>query len=285
MFHSIDSRDLAIAIWLVIFFTWCATKPEVRKSLGNFLAILASRPIFISIFLAAGYISIVTYALEALNCWTFYQLKITIFWFTAAGMPALMDTPKISRNPSMLRTAFLKNFKLSLLLDFFVNLFRFPIVGELIFVPLTAILGGLIAVAQSDEKYVPARKFINIIVAILGFGLFCYEIFKLATAFDTIANINTLRNFVLPILFNIAFIPILWGMSIYAAYESAFCRLQFLIKDKELQSYTKCRLILRFRANTSALNSWFDAAWSCSFDSQNDIDQSIAAIMRSNNVA
>jgi hypothetical protein len=107
----------------------------------------------------------------------------------------------------------------------------------------------------------------------------------MTTNFEAIANANTLRDLAIPIIYNISFIPLIWVMSIYAAYESVFCRLPFVIKDCALHSYAKRRLILGFRTDVSALDAWFKTAWSGALNTRSDILQSIAAITRSRDVA
>lgn len=283
--NSIDTREIATAIWLGIFITWCVTKPGVRKGFGSVISAATARPIVIALSLAIAYLSAVTIDLRAYDLWTLTQLKITVLWFFFAGIPALMDTPDISNDPTKLRAAVAKNFKLSLLLDFFVNLYKMPLFLELVFVPFTALIGGLLAVAQSNEKYVTVQKLLNGILLAVGLGALVFATYKMTTDFSAIANANTLRDLALPIIYNIAFIPLLWAMSIYAAYEAVFCRLPFVIKDYALHPYARCRLLLGFRTDVSALNDWFKAAWSGALNTRSDILQSIAAITRSRDAA
>jgi len=283
--NSIDTREIATAIWLGIFITWCVTRPGVRKGFGSVISAATARPIAIAFSLAIAYLSAVTIVLRAHDLWTLTQLKITVLWFFFAGIPALMDTPDISNDPTKLRASVAKNFKLSLLLDFFVNLYKMPLFLELVFVPFTALIGGLLAVAQSDEKYVTVQKLLNGILLAVGLGVLVFATYKMTTDFGAIANANTLRDLALPIIYNIAFIPLLWAMSIYAAYEAVFCRLPFVIKDCALHPYTRRRLLLGFRTDVSALNDWFKAAWSGALNTRSDILQSIAAITRSRDAA
>lgn len=283
--NSLDTRELATAIWLGIFIAWCVTKPGARKGFGSVVSAATSRPIAIAFGLAIAYLSVTTLALRALDLWTLKQFKITVLWFFVAGIPALMDTPEISNDPAKLRASVVKNFKLSLLLDFFLNLYKLPLLAEIVFVPFTALVGGLLAVAQSDEKYAPVQKLLNGVLITVGLGLLTFVTYKVVTSFGAIANANTLRDLALPIIYNIAFIPLLWAMSIYAAYESVFCRLRFVIKDGALHSYARRRLVLGFRTDISALNAWFKTAWSGAFTTRNDIAQSIAAVARSRDAA
>ena len=277
IFNSLDSRELATAIWLAIFSFWCLTKPGIRKNLRSLFSATTARPILASLTLAMSYIAIATVILQSLDMWTIKQLKITVLWYFIAAIPSLMETPEVSKNPASLKNSIATNFKISLILDFFINLFKLPFLAELIFVPFSALLGGLLAVAQLDKKYAPVQKLLNGILVLIGLGFLAYETYKITTSFNEIANMDTLRDFTLPIIYNLTFIPFLWAMAIYAAYDSAFCRLQFLIKDSSLHSYAKWRLIIRFRTDITSLNAWSRSAWSGALTSRSEIHKSILA--------
>jgi hypothetical protein len=235
--------------------------------------------------LATAYLAGVTVLLCKFNLWTLSQFKITVLWFFVAGIPSLINTPATSENPALLRAVVAKNFKLSVLLDFFINLFKLPLLAELIFVPFTALLGGLLAVAQSDKKYTSAKSLLDGVMVALGLIFLVFEAYKAFTSFNTIANASTLRDFSLPLIYNLAFIPFLWAMSVYAAYESVFCRLQFVIKDATLLPYTRRKLILCFRTDIVAMNRWLKEAWPRQFSSRDDVAQSIATIARTRDAA
>ena len=281
--NSVDTREIATAIWLFFLIVWCMTKSSIRQAFGSVILAVTARPIAIFFSIAIAYLVIITTVLYYFDLWSIKQLKITVLWFLFAGISALTDIPKISKNLILLKSAITTNFKLSLLLDFFINLFKLPLLAELIFVPFAAILGGLLVVAQSDEKYALAQKFLNGIFIFIGLSFIAFESYKLLTSFEKIANIDTLRNFALPIIYNILIIPLIWVMSIYAAYESVFCRLRFIMKDHTLHFYAKCKLITGFRSDIGALNTWLKTAWSQNLTSRSDVVQSISATKNSRN--
>ena len=239
---------------------------------------VSARPIALTFVLAAAYLVAVTYALRAVEFWTFQQFKITVLWFLFAGIPALTDIPRISEDPSHLGASAARNFKLSLLLDFFVNLFKMPLLAELFFVPFMALIGGMLAVAQGDEKYAIVEKFLNGLLALLGSALLAFALYKLASDFDSVANLNTGRDFALPILYNLAFVPVLWILAVYAAYESVFVRIGFVVADEDLRLYAKRRLFFSLRTDIRALNKWLRGAWTTALTSRSAIERSIQAL-------
>jgi hypothetical protein len=277
---SIDNREIAVSFWIVIMLAWCISKDAVRKSFVDVLKLITARPISLMFALAATYLAVVTYALKAVDFWTLQQFKITVLWFLFAGIPSLADISKISDDSSRLRTSVSSNFKLSLLLDFFVNLFKMPLAAEFFFVPLTAFIGGMLAVAQGNEKYNSVSKFLNFLQVLIGSALLAFAFYKIASDFNSVANLNTSRDFALPILYNLAFVPVLWILALYTAYESVFARIMFVVADDGLRTYTTRRLIFLLRTDIRALNRWFRSAWTTSLASRNEIELSILAIKR-----
>lgn len=282
---SVNTRDIATAIWLGIFVTWCVTKPKVRQAFCKVVAAATAWRIAVTFSLAIAHLSAVTFVLTTLGLWTIAQLKITGLWFAGVGIPILMSIPQVSRDVRQLRSSFGKNFKLSLLLDFFVNLYKMPLLAELIFVPFSALVGGLLAVAQSDDKYSPVQKLLNGVLSVTGVGIIGFVTYKITTDFAQIANLNTLRNFALPLIYSLAYFPLTWAFVIYAAYESVFCLLPFVIKDPELHPYVRRRLIFSFGADVSSLNTWLKAASSTRFITRSDVVRSIEAITTRGNAA
>jgi hypothetical protein len=115
--------------------------------------------------------------------------------------------------------------------------------------------------------------------------LLAFSTYHAIANFESFATLNTSLALLLPVAYNVMFIPFLWSVTIYSAYEEVFCRLQFVIKDTKLLRYTRRKLIFSFGANVSKLNAWFEAAWSHTITSQSDIVKSISVYARPRDVA
>lgn len=276
-----DNRDVAIAFWLIILSLWCSSKPNIRRSISQVFAAAFARPLIFVFGFTAAYLILTTAALHAVDLWTAKQLKITAFWFFVAGIPSIMDVSKIGRNPELLKDAIRKNFKLSLLLDFFVNLFKMPLWVELAFVPITVFVGAMLGLAQSKKEYASVEKMLNRFLILLGISMLTFQAYMLSKEYESVVNVDTLRDFLLPIIYNFSFIPILWTLSIYSAYERVLSQLHILIKDSELRAFTKRTLIINFRTDIAAINSWVKNARSAELTNRAEISQSIALVKKS----
>ena len=151
------------------------------------------------------------------DLWTLSQLKGTVIWFLVACIPSMMDIPKLSEDFGLFRKVALKNFELSVLVDFYINLFHAPILVEMIVLPVATSLTAMLVVADNKEELKPAVRPITNALATIGLLWFFFQTYKLFTSFTEILELNTLRDFALPLLLNLAFIPALILYAIYAA--------------------------------------------------------------------
>jgi hypothetical protein len=282
---SIDNREIAITAWIAIALCWCLLKPIIREGLVDVIRAATARQIVIIVSLAVAYMAFVTSIFYAIGAWSIGQLNLSLLWLLFAGLPSLANIPKISENPRAWRASVTKNFKLSIFFDFFINFFALPLFAEFLLVPFMAILGGMLVYSEREEKYKSVHKLINGILATTVFGLLAFSTYHAIANFESFATLNTSLALLLPVAYNVMFIPFLWSVTIYSAYEEVFCRLQFVIKDTKLLRYTRRKLIFSFGANVSKLNAWFEAAWSHTITSQSDIVKSISVYARPRDVA
>ncbi|MGA9045267.1 hypothetical protein [Sulfuricurvum sp.] len=268
---SLDNRETAIAVWLCIAITWMIYNKDVRKSLVDVLKAFFVKQIIASTFLMALYIFIMVLFLSWVGIWNDSQFKATLVWSITVGLILLFRVNKISEDKTFFARAIRENFKLTIIIDFIINLHVLSLWIELILLPITALIAGVLAIAETNEKYIVVQKLMNSIAAYIGLSLLAYACWQVYVHFNQITTFETLRSFVIPILFSILYLPFIYIAIVYIAYENVFVRLQFVIKDTSLHSYTKRQLLLNFIFNTQLLPIWLKTAWSRNLDTQSDI--------------
>src|SRR3989339_1948485 len=117
-------------------------------------------------------------------------------------------------------------------------------------------LGGMIAIAETNEKNEIVKRLLNYIMAFIGLAFTGYAIYMVVTDFEHFATLKNFENFYLPILLTIMFLPFVYFAALYAGYESLFVRLRFFISDVALLKYVKKKTILAFGPNLWVLNKW-----------------------------
>ena len=276
--NNLDNRETAIAVWLCIAIIWMIFKKEVRTSLLYVLKAFFLKQIIISILLMVLYIFIMVLFLSWVGIWNESQFKTTLIWSITVGLILLFRVNKISEDKTFFANAIRENFKLTILIDFIINLHVLSFWIEFILLPIIVLIGGILAIAETDEKYLIVKKLMNNISAFIGLSLLAYASWQVYIHFNQVTTFETLRSFILPILFSILYLPFIYLAIVYIAYENVFVRLQFVIKDRSLHKYVKYQLLYQFAFNIQLLPIWLKAAWSRNLNTQADINDLIKEI-------
>lgn len=273
---NLDNRELALLYWMAAAFVWVLLTPAVRRSLGGVLKALSAKPILISLSLMVAYVWTEVMFLDAAGIWASNQLKATIIWAITTAAVMLFNINAIGEDEHFFRKAVRENFKLAVLVDFFVNFHVLPLVVEIVMLPFSALLTAMVAYCETDEeKYAVTKKFLSGVLVFLGIALLAYAFWITSKNVGEIGALETLRSLAVPILLSILYLPFIFLVVTYSAYENVFVRLQFVMQDASLRSYAKRRMLLRVRFNLPVLRIWLKSAWKRNFDSRRDVDASI----------
>jgi hypothetical protein len=93
--------------------------------------------------------------------------------------------------------------------------------------------------------------------------------------FNKFASMSTLENFIIPILLTLTFLPFVYLVAVYVAYENLFIRLQFFIKDPSLLKYTKKRILQVFHFRLVALDEWSKNIYKLNFADYHSVEEAL----------
>lgn len=71
---------------------------------------------------------------------------------------------------------------LAVAMQFVANLQTFPFIVELMLAAIAVLLGGMQALAHQSDDYRPARPLISAMLALLGWAVLAWSVYKLATS-------------------------------------------------------------------------------------------------------
>jgi hypothetical protein len=121
---------------------------------------------------------------------------------------------------------------------------------------------------------------LEFLLGFLGFALIGYTILHVVDAPEEFATLDNLRRFLVPILLSLAFLPFVYGVAVFALYDSLFSRLDWKPGGKELPSYAKRRIfraaLFRLRTVRRFSDAYSGALMQAS--SQADIDRAVQEI-------
>ncbi|MEY9333923.1 hypothetical protein ABH911_004234 [Pseudomonas protegens] len=257
----LNNREIAIALWLILAATYIFSAKrmrEVRSAFKRLIFVFQSRPLMIVFSLAVVYTVGMVYLLLDWELWNIDQLKNTVFWFFSVGLLSIYNLDKIKIDPHFFKNSVIGSLRLLAILQFVIGIYSLPLLAELFLVPFMVAVGTMIAIAESDIKYLQVKKLLNGIV--ISFGLFTlvYTAYMLATDFKELGQEKTFYDFVVPALLTVMYLPFVFAIMTYSTYETVFVRLQFTVQDKKLRNLAKLYTVLLFNFRLDDIRRWAD---------------------------
>jgi len=170
----LDNREISAAFWLTLFLAWGFSKAPVRKAALNVVKAALAWKIVLCVSMMTAYVTLTVFLLHALGLWSIGNLKATVLWALTAALVMVFNVGSVSDDDRYLKKAFRDGLKISVILEFIVNLHVLGLGWELILVPIAAILTCLLVVAESKEEFRPVRSILNSLLVLLGLGLLAY---------------------------------------------------------------------------------------------------------------
>jgi len=251
-----NNREIAVGIWFFIAAIAGATQPSIRNAAIAVLKAFLVRAIVIWLVAIIIYVGFLIYLLHSFGLWSAQQLKDTILWVGSVIAISIFRISSISKDQHFFRKVVTDNIKLVAVLQFLVSFYSFNLCIELVIVPISTLVGAMLAVAGSSQKYKPAADFLNYAAILLGLFLVAFAIYNVVVGFKSFATIQTLADFSLPPLLSLLYVPFLYLMSRYLAYDTAFAQLNFAIADPGLRRYGVRKSIISFRGDVQLLKRW-----------------------------
>jgi O-antigen/teichoic acid export membrane protein len=150
-----NNREWALIIWAGVALVWMVSQQNIRRSLVSVLRV-ACHP---SILVAFG--GMCAYTIAA--CWIGTQLSLwnaglatsTALWF-AAAMALFWNFNHASEQLHYFRRKFRALVGVSVFVEFVVNLFSFPLLVELVLLPVITVfvLLGVVAALKPEHRIV-----------------------------------------------------------------------------------------------------------------------------------
>jgi hypothetical protein len=275
----LNNREISIAIWLGVLFFYTSYK---NRSLGwmNGLAraFLARSVIFMYLF-SVFYTCVAIYLLRKLNWWSIAQLKDTLLWCTFSILTTLMGITAIKEKKSYFKDALLDNLKATLIVEFIAETYTFSLPVELVLVPLLALLGGVQAVAVNDKQHSKLVPILSRLTVIFSLGLIIHSIYEIIRLRDY-ANLDKLKDFTLPPILAIWFLPWLYALAVYMRFESAFVVFKMKFKDKPIYRVARKKAIRAFLFDPEGLKRWSKMLFLKDAQSAQDVMAIISEVKR-----
>ena len=252
---DINNRDLSIAIWLAMLIVWASSKKPIRQSLLHVAKAMTARVIIISLGAVVTYVALLVYILYAFRVWEIGNLKDSVLWFFGSAFVMFVHINRAGEDRYFLE-AVVDNLKLAAIIGFVLNLYVFSIWIELVLVPFLFILAGLIGVASSNSKHQEVEKLLTNVLALVGIVFLMFAVIGIAQDSRGFLSLDNLRDFLIPLLLSVGFLPFIYALGLYVLYDSIFSRMELFSSSPEIALHAKFSTFRAFNFNLSAVRSW-----------------------------
>lgn len=256
---ELNTRELALLAWIAICVAGILLSKNIRPSALGVVRALFQTKIIDVLGLAALYTAACVWLLAELHFWEWRNLKTVIVWYLGTAFVAMADTKKLEQGPVTLFSIAKGALAMAALVQFISNVSTLPFWAEFLLVPFFALLGGLLAVAEHKAEHRIVIAPLNAILTVIGLYILGYSIYQVVIGWHKIDGAFQVREFAVPILLTLMFLPFLYGLMVYMGLERAAVRLLFTTEDRPLRRYIWLRGILAFGANVETFERFIHA--------------------------
>jgi hypothetical protein len=110
---------------------------------------------------------------------------------------------------------------LTAIVEFVANFYVFPLLVEMIVIPVLMAVYAMQAVAGTKAEYATVKKLLDGTAIAFGVVLVAYAVVRTASDAANLASSQTLMEFALPILLTAGFLPFVYGVARYSRFDHA----------------------------------------------------------------
>ena len=238
-YKLLSNREISILIWSFVFFAVLiiSSKGSFGKLLDVIKALFSKK--FIPFYITFSvYFFIIIYILSKFSIWEFSLYKDFIYWFLTTGIVLFFNANNLNTIKDFVKVI-LTAISLTIILEFIIGFYNFSLAWELILIPIVTFISLLSLVAEMKKNDPNTKVVANILkgtLTIIGFGILIYGIYQLITNYTDFFTLSNLKSFLLPPIFTLLFLPLIYFTVLYIKYERVFMNLRrykFLSKDRK----------------------------------------------------
>jgi len=253
---DLNTREIATIIWLGIAAAIFSLNADIRESFRDLIRALFVRIIIIALTAAAAYITVSILLLAKFGFWQWSNLKTTLIWALTFAFVTIFDVSRIEEDDAYFRKVVRDALAGTAIVTFIAEYYTFSLIAELILVPLVTFATAMQMMASYRQEHARVGKLMGNILSGIGLMVLCYATYHTVAQFRTFATLDTLREFTIPIVLTVLFIPFAYLFATYAIYERLFIRADWVIEDPSLRRYAKIQALFAFHINHDFMRRW-----------------------------
>jgi len=256
-----NNREIATAVWVLLFAVWAVQKEAIRKALARAIQLFFCFKVVAPVGLMLLYSSAAVLILASAGLWRTSQLKDTVVWFVLTAVVLMVRFVTSYGNQSIFRDVLRETVKVTIVLEFLIGSYTFPLAVELVFVPLVTLVAAIDAFAKQRDEYAQVSQITGMVLVVAGLAVLVSAVWRAIADWEALGCLDTARSILLAPLLSLFLCPALYAMVLFSNYELIFIRLQFgTPKGEELVRYARWRILrhagLNLRKTVHLLQSY-----------------------------
>ena len=249
------NREISSYIWLALFLGVAALNRDVRIAFVDVFRAFVQRYILVLLGMAGAYVATLIVVFAHFGIWTTVNLKTTVLWVFSFAFATMFDINRVSEDQTFFSKAVREAFAITAVLIFVVESYSFSLPVELVAVPILFSLSMLHALANKPEQ-AKVKRFAGGMLSSAGILYLGYGVYRIILDPKAFVTLDQTREFGLPILLTLCFLPFLFALVVFVSYELSFVGLAWAIPDQKIRNRAKWRAILTFGVNLDLLRHW-----------------------------
>lgn len=224
LYNIFSTREIALAIWFLVFLIFISRTKEVRQSIIRIIKAIFAKRFILTFSTMLLYILIVIILLSYIRFWDVSLLKDTILWILFSGVVLFMNSDKVESVDYFVNyfSKLIKdNIKIVVVWEFLVNLYIFSLSWELILIPVVF----LFTIAETlfpkqGKSYENVAPFGKNVLGLIGLVVVGYVVYRTIAEYEHLFSISNIKSLLLPVLLVILTLPYFYALALYTNYRS-----------------------------------------------------------------
>lgn len=250
-----NNRELATVILLGVALAWMLASKAIRKSLLGVLKVLASPRLIAINLLLIAWVYLGVSSASRFGLWAPDSGFATVAWFftgAAAWVMRIGEAGKAGFIAKRIRGLL----SVGVLVEFFVNLYPFPLAGELVFQALLFFIAGIGAVAESNPELSIVDRLAKGAMVIAGLAVMAFTLQNLVSNWASLDWWSLALQLLLPVWLTLWTLPFVYAVSLYAGYEALFKRVRWYRDDRRLPAFSVAGLTATLGLSARRVNGF-----------------------------
>ncbi|MCI2393280.1 hypothetical protein [Aliiroseovarius sediminis] len=245
--QAFNNREIAIGLWIILGFSFCLTRADLRRSLWCVAKTLIAPKLLLFFGIVALNVVALSWLLAGVGLWSKTQVPPTVLWFAMGGCVFAGRALQSKEDDQYFRDLFRGSLRLGGIFEFIVVAYTFSLATELVLTPVLFFLAATLAFAGTKPEYAKAKVLLEFSLATFVIVLVYNSVSSIWSQPDMFFTTDTVRNFVLPILLTIGSIPVFYLLFCYSHIEQARIQIdQKTFQSDDLKQYARRRFFLIF---------------------------------------